>query len=80
MSRTRSLIGLTAVTHLASAAVAEFYHTKNPTRTHGSTRCGSTAPDGSVAHYVLTLVALPHITTDPHLNGESSEAPGTDPA
>ncbi|MFZ0756421.1 MAG: hypothetical protein WAN00_21850 [Trebonia sp.] len=28
MSRTRSLVGLTAVTHLASAAVAEFYHTK----------------------------------------------------
>ena len=28
VSRTRSLVGLTAVTHLASAAVAEFYHTK----------------------------------------------------
>ncbi|MFZ2043421.1 MAG: hypothetical protein WAV12_05435 [Trebonia sp.] len=28
MSRTRSLVGLTAVTHLARAAVAEFSHTK----------------------------------------------------
>lgn len=53
--------------------------TPNPTRTHGSTRCGCTAPDGSVAHYVLTLVALPHTATDPTSTGNHRRPPALTP-
>ncbi|GAB2581172.1 hypothetical protein Aab01nite_58160 [Paractinoplanes abujensis] len=63
---TRELIvDLTEVTHLASAAVADLHRSrpdpgKYPLRLY--------APAGSTAHHVLSLVNLPHETTDPHLN------------
>jgi hypothetical protein len=74
VSRTRSLVGPTAVTHLASAAVAEFYHTK-PDEDARQDPLRLCAPDASVAHYVLTLVALPHTTTDPTSTGNHRRPP-----
>lgn len=51
------VVDLTAVTHLASAAVAELYRTRPGMRLY--------APPGSTAQHVLTLVDLPHTTSDP---------------
>ncbi|GAA0228186.1 SpoIIE family protein phosphatase [Cryptosporangium japonicum] len=52
-------VDLTAVTHLASSAVAVL------ARRH-DTALSLYAPAGSLAHHVLSLVALPHVTEDPH--------------
>jgi len=69
------VVDLTAVTHLASAAVAEFYRTRPGTdQRHYPLRLY--APPGSAAHHVLTLVGLPHTTTDPHL--DHTPAPAED--
>lgn len=51
------VVDLTAVTHLASAAVAVLYR---------SPALRLYAPAGSIAQHVLTLAALPHTTADPH--------------
>ncbi|WP_230203081.1 SpoIIE family protein phosphatase [Parafrankia discariae] len=59
------IVDLTAVTHLASAAVAELYRTDpRSERRHYPLRLY--APAGSTAHHVLSLVDLPHTTGDPH--------------
>ncbi|GIF05558.1 SpoIIE family protein phosphatase [Actinoplanes siamensis] len=57
-------VDLTAVTHLGSAAIAELYRAQRsgegrpyPLRLY--------APAGSTAHHVLSLINLPHSTTDP---------------
>jgi serine phosphatase RsbU (regulator of sigma subunit)/anti-sigma regulatory factor (Ser/Thr protein kinase) len=68
------VVDLTAVTHLASAAVTELYRTapgggrRHPLMLY--------APAGSTAHHVLSLVSLPHTCTDPHPHPQ----PGTSPA
>ncbi|MBO3738674.1 SpoIIE family protein phosphatase [Actinoplanes flavus] len=61
------VVDLTAVTHLASAGVAELHRT-NP-GTDGELRYPLRlfAPAGSTAQHVLSLVGLPHLTRDPHL-------------
>jgi serine phosphatase RsbU (regulator of sigma subunit)/anti-sigma regulatory factor (Ser/Thr protein kinase) len=59
------IVDLTAVTHLASAAVAEFYRTR-PGSDERNYPLRLYAPAGSTAHHVLTLVGLPHTTSDPH--------------
>ncbi|MEV0567839.1 STAS domain-containing protein [Dactylosporangium sp. NPDC050588] len=61
----RLTVGLTGVTHLASAAVAELYRH----RQDGSGPLRLYAPAGSTAHHVLTLINLPHSTSDPDLPG-----------
>lgn len=66
-------VDLTAVTHLASAAVAELYRTIPGTETRRYP-LRLYAPTGSVAHRVLSLVGLPHTTQDPHLHQDASPA------
>ncbi|MEU0562301.1 SpoIIE family protein phosphatase [Dactylosporangium sp. NPDC006015] len=61
----RLTVDLTGVTHLASAAVAELYRH----RQDGSGPLRLYAPAGSTAHHVLTLINLPHTTSDPDLPG-----------
>ncbi|WP_307834299.1 SpoIIE family protein phosphatase [Paractinoplanes lichenicola] len=59
------VVDLSRVTHLASAGVAELYRTA----ADGNGRhypLTLYAPAGSTAHHVLSLVDLPHTTTDPH--------------
>ncbi|BCY11201.1 SpoIIE family protein phosphatase [Actinoplanes sp. L3-i22] len=51
------VVDLSAVTHLASAAVAVLYR---------SPALRMYAPAGSLAQHVLTLAGLPHTTADPH--------------
>jgi PAS domain S-box-containing protein len=60
------IVDLTAVTHLASAAVAELYRTDPTTADRRHYPLTLYAPPGTVAHHVLTLVDLPHTTADPH--------------
>ncbi|BCJ47057.1 hypothetical protein GCM10010168_34230 [Actinoplanes ianthinogenes] len=50
-------VDLSAVTHLASAAIAVLYRTAGPARLY--------APAGSVAQHVLSVAGLPHTTDDP---------------
>ena len=66
-------VDLTGVTHLASAAVAEL-HRSAPG--DGGYPLRLYAPAGSTAHHVLSLVNLPHTTTDPHVDEPSVEANG----
>jgi serine phosphatase RsbU (regulator of sigma subunit)/anti-sigma regulatory factor (Ser/Thr protein kinase)/anti-anti-sigma regulatory factor len=56
-------IDLTAVTHLASAAVAVLHRATTHQTTDTALRLY--APAGSPAHHILALVNLPHTTTDP---------------
>lgn len=71
-------VDLTAVTHLASAAVAELHRTRPGTGT-GHYPLRLYAPAGSTAHHVLSLVGLPHTTEDPHRQqGTSSTDAGLD--
>ncbi|HET9139250.1 SpoIIE family protein phosphatase [Actinophytocola sp.] len=56
-------IDLTAVTHLASAAVAVLHRATTHHTTNTALRLY--APAGSPAHHILALVNLPHTTTDP---------------
>ncbi|MFI5607006.1 SpoIIE family protein phosphatase [Amycolatopsis sp. NPDC051903] len=62
-------VDLTSVSHLASAAVAVLHRAAADGRSPGDASAGGAvrlyAPAGSVAHHVLTLVDLPHTTTDP---------------
>ncbi|MCK9923014.1 SpoIIE family protein phosphatase [Frankia sp. AgPm24] len=78
------VVDLTAVTHIASAAVAEFYRADpHSDARHYPLRLF--APVGSAAHIVLSLVDLPHTTTDPHVTAAdqpgppSTAGPFTDP-
>ncbi|MCY1141614.1 SpoIIE family protein phosphatase [Actinoplanes sp. Pm04-4] len=68
-------VDLTAVTHLSSAAIAELYRPQRygdgrpyPLRLY--------APAGSTAHHVLSLVNLPHTTTDPDTAGDHLDRAG----
>ena len=66
----RLTVDLTGVTHLASAAIAELYRPHS----HGRGRpypLDLYAPAGSTAHHVLSLIDLPHATTDPDLTRTS---------
>jgi len=67
------IVDLTAVTHLASAAVAELYRTK-PTSDQRQYPLRLYAPPGSTAHHILALVGLPHTTTDPHTGNSTAPA------
>ncbi|MBB4689136.1 SpoIIE family protein phosphatase [Amycolatopsis jiangsuensis] len=58
-------VDLTAVTHLASTAVKLLSPVSAPGDGHRRPPLCLYAPLGSVAHQVLTLVAVPHTTTDP---------------
>ncbi|GAA1583197.1 hypothetical protein [Actinoplanes couchii] len=71
LGRTHPLIvDLIAVTHLASAAVTALY------RTPAGTALTLYAPAGSIAHHVLSLVGLPHVTDDPHHGSNTGTASG----
>jgi serine phosphatase RsbU (regulator of sigma subunit)/anti-sigma regulatory factor (Ser/Thr protein kinase)/anti-anti-sigma regulatory factor len=62
---TRSLtVDLTGVTHLASAGVAALHRLVDGSRANG-TELRLYAPAGSPAAIIMTLVRLPHTTTDP---------------
>ena len=65
-------VDLTGVTHLGSAAVAAL-HRLDAEHRAGNTALQLYAPAGSPADMILTLVGLPHLTTDPH----SPPLPGT---
>ncbi|MEV0559942.1 SpoIIE family protein phosphatase [Dactylosporangium sp. NPDC050588] len=67
------IVDLTAVTHLASAAVAELYRTRPGTQQRQQP-LQVYAPAGSTAHHVLSLVGLPHTTADPH-HGQDTPQP-----
>jgi serine phosphatase RsbU (regulator of sigma subunit)/anti-sigma regulatory factor (Ser/Thr protein kinase)/anti-anti-sigma regulatory factor len=62
---TRSLtLDLTGVTYLASAGIATLYRLAALSRDNNS-ELRFYAPPGSPADMILTLVQLPHVTTDP---------------
>jgi anti-anti-sigma regulatory factor len=66
-------VDLTSVTHLASAAIAALYQRHR----HGEGRpypLRLYAPAGSAAHHVLSLINLPHTTTDPHRDEDPDRA------
>ncbi|AEV85153.1 hypothetical protein ACWT_4131 [Actinoplanes sp. SE50] len=67
-------VDLTGVTHLASAAVAELYRPQqyDPARPYPLRLY---APAGSTAHHVLSLINLPHTTTDPDGNDNDPQPP-----
>jgi anti-sigma regulatory factor (Ser/Thr protein kinase)/anti-anti-sigma regulatory factor len=67
------VVDLTAVTHLASAAVAELYRTR-PGSDERQYPLRLYAPEGSTAHHVLSLVGLPHATSDPHFAANETPA------
>jgi len=57
-------VDLTAVTHLGSAAIARLYRPRR-SGAGGPYALRLYAPPGSTAHHVLSLINLPHTTTDP---------------
>lgn len=61
------VVDLTNVTHLASAAVSVFFRAQSRRSTDDGRHHQLTlyAPAGSIAQHVLSLVDLPHTTTDP---------------
>jgi anti-anti-sigma factor len=64
-SGTRSItVDLTGVTHLASSGVAVLHQLAERVEYNGSELC-LYAPTGSTAQQILSLVRLPHVTTDP---------------
>lgn len=74
---TRELtVDLTGTTLLVSVGVAALHHAVARARDHGTELC-LYAPPGSTAHHVLTLVALPHATVDPHFADGLLDPPPT---